>query len=583
MHIVSSICLATAIALSPSTPLVNGLVFPRRADPGEIASHEQIAPVQVPLYHLRKPSRFAPTLNPRYKTSLTASPTNGNSTVPGQTLQTSNTSETSNEYYSQNITFVDGMSYYLPVTIGEQELKLIIDTGSSDTWAVSPLFDCIAPDGKYPPALRGCGFGNEFNPLESPSFQYLNKTNGSFAVGYADGSYAKGVIGQDIVNISGILVNQTIGLANIVRWNGDEITSGILGLGYPGSIPSAPGHMPYDWLPKGGGSPRDPLAGSQVDIDFDCHAAYPSFIESIAAQGHNPLFSVNLMETRHDFGGHGGHPQGGGSISFGGIPHVNHLGLPFAKAKMNPRFNKSNCPSDIRQIGYEFEIDAVLDGDTIISTTKSIAKIDTGASVMAFPFWLYQEFWKRVYPTPPPGRAMGSGRAWRIMCNATMPDLAFDIGGVAIKLDRNQLIRAQVPDFMDEIPDSEEMCSMNIISNFWSDDILLGVPFLHGALAVYDLNNKEIRIAKKFSSDPFHIPVWSDKVSSAGLIDHPPPGGNTTDIPRKWPGYQTHTGTDPVISTSIRVISINGNEPKATPTPPATTLRMGLNYKLLGI
>ncbi|KAK6520801.1 hypothetical protein TWF506_001044 [Arthrobotrys conoides] len=579
MRMVSSFYLATAIILSPFPALVSGLIFPRRASLREIAFHEPIAPVQVPLYHLRKRSRFSPTLNPRYQTGPSNSHTNGTSTLLDKPLQTFNSSRTSTESVSQNVTFVNGLSYYLPVTIGGQELNLIIDTGSSDTWTVPPLFDCI-PIPVYgdpmPSASRACGFGPEFNQSESPSFQYLNTTNGSFAVGYADNSYAKGLVGQDIVNISGILVNQTIGLANIARWKGDNVTSGILGLGYPGSIPSAPGHRPYDWIPKPAGSIRNPLVKSDIDIDddidFDCHAAYPSFVESMAAQGHNPLFSVNLVETRSDFGGHGDRPQAGGTISFGGIPHVKHLGLPFAKAKMNPRFNESTCASDIRQIGYEFEIDAVLDGDTIIYGTKSTAKIDTGASVMAFPPWLYEEFLRRVYPAPLPYMTFISGRLWKISCNATMPDLGFDIGGVAIKLDRNQLIKKSVPDFDNAIPDSEEMCSMNIITNEWSDEVILGIPFLHGALAVYDLENKEIRIAKKFSSDPFHIPTWSDKVSSAGFVDHPPLGGNTTDMYKHWgeDQVQAHTGTEPITTTLIRVISTNSKE--STPTPALTTL-----------
>ncbi|RVD87792.1 uncharacterized protein DFL_002002 [Arthrobotrys flagrans] len=415
------------------------------------------------------------------------------------------------EYVTQNVTFVDGLIYCLPATIGEQEVNLIIDTGSSDTWTIQSDFDCID----------------------------LN------------------------------------GVANAAKWKGNGISSGIPGLGYPGSIPSAPGHQPYDWIPKigSGGRPRSSISIDESDIDFDCHDAYPSFIQSLAAQGYAPLFSINLEETRSDWDVHGDKPQEGGFIAFGGILHVKRLGLPFGKAKMNPRFNESTCASDIRQTGYEFEIDTVLDGDTVISNQKGIAQIDTGASVMVFPYRLYLEFWKRVYPLQSLEASVGTGGLWRIRCNATMPDLGSVIGGVVIKLDRNELIKAPIPALVGKAPASEEMCFMNVIANPWSEEVVLGVPFLHGAPAVYDLENNAVRIAKKSSSDPFHIPTRSDEALSAGLVGHPPPGGNTSNIDRNWGVYQTpYTGTQPVTikSTSIRVISVNGSLP--TPAPPITVI-----------
>ncbi|KAK6536882.1 hypothetical protein TWF281_001091 [Arthrobotrys megalospora] len=550
MRLISKFWLVAAIALPHFTPLVSGLVIPRRAHPREVALYEPIAPIQAPLYSYHKQAHRSSNLSIRDEVDGTIRKIN----------------ETSNNYIQQNVTFLDGVLYYLPAKIGDQQFDLIIDTGSSDTWVIESDYVCFTMDGKFSPN-RYCNFGPEFDHESSSSFQYLNQTNGSFAVVYADRSYAKGFVGQDILNVSGIAVNQTIGVASIARWQGDGLTSGILGLGYPGSIPSTPGHQPYDWVTKDGNGDvsRGPSLARQ-QLNFDCHDSYPSFIQSLAEQGHEPLFSISLLETRPDRGGvHGKRPwpPQGGFIAFGGIPYVPHLGLPFAKAKMNPDVNESTCASDVRQIGYGFDIDAITDGDEIIFAEKRSAKLDTGASAMVFPFWLFQQFWSRVDPMPS-FRDLKGG-LWKIKCNATMPDLGFVIGGVVIKVDRSQLIRAPVIDFMDEIEDMEEMCIMNIMTNLWSDEVILGIPFLQGVLAVYDLGNKEIRIAKKFSPDPSHIPVWMDKVSTK-LIDHPPPGAKTSSS--SWTFGNTSIGT--ATSTSINVLTASGDQSTSTTAASST-------------
>ncbi|KAK6503422.1 hypothetical protein TWF481_008441 [Arthrobotrys musiformis] len=571
MRMPRTIHLAAAIILSPLAAPVSCRIFPRRADPSEVATHEQIAPIQITLYQYRKPHRSSPILHRREGIDDTPDFANGTSTLLSQPLPSSNISSASNitPYLRQNVTFVGGMSYFVPATIGGQKVNLIIDTGSSDTWVVQDNYRCMASSFEPSPNWI-CAFGPPYAPTFSGSFRTLNKGENSFAVRYADSSFAKGFVGQDILNISGIAVKQTIGMVEEAKWHGDNFTSGILGLGYPGSIPSAPGHKPYDWITQNqDGGARSSVDGDDDDVfQFDCHDAYPSFVESLTQQGYNSLFSINLLETRKDWGGHGDKPDDGGFIAFGGIPQVKNIGLPFAKARINPQINASTCVSDIRQIGYAFEIDAVLDGREVIKNEKRLAKIDTGASAIVFPFWLYKLFTERMDP-PPTAQNAGSGGYWKTRCNATMPDLGFDIGGVVIKLDRNQLIRKPVPI---DIPDSDnqdlipnEWCYMNIIPNLWSDDLILGIPFLHGVVVVYDLENKEIRIAKKFSEDPFHIPDWSDAVSSAGLIDHPPLGASTTHS-RVENGITSATG--PVTSTSLHVVW--ADETRTTSAPSAT-------------
>ncbi|KAK6361285.1 hypothetical protein TWF730_005021 [Orbilia blumenaviensis] len=581
MRLIPFTSMAAAISLSPLALSTSSIIIPRKASPDEVAFHAQIAPFQAPLYRHQKSTPYSFTLTSRDGKDPRIYGMNKTSTLTDLPLSSANIPRIPNDSFRQNLTFINGQIYYLPVTIGEQVVNLTIDTGSSDTWVIKSGFECTSAApfntaNEYYSRRWDCAFGHEFDPDLSPSFQYINQANGSFMVIYADNTYAEGFIGRDTLNVSGIIVNQTIGVVNRARWGGDNATSGLLGLGYPGSIPSTPGHRPYDWITQaeneGDDDPRGPIpAETDQGTNFDCHDTYPPFIQSFVEGGYDPVFSVNLLETRNDVRGHGPKPQNGGFIAFGGIPYAEHLGLPFAKAKMNPDFNESTCPSDIKKIGYGFEIDAVTDGSEIIASGKHLAKIDTGSSVMIFPRWLSKAFWQRVDPVPwMPYPVLG--RRWQVWCNATLPDLGFVIGGVVIKLDRNQLIAEEVSEYGRKVPDSERMCKMNIITNFWTEELILGVPFLHGALVVYDLGKKEIRIAKKFAADPFHIPDWSDRQSSKKVMDHPPLGGKSTA------GYINRESTTSIIEGStlstvdiISAYSVSTASSRATATVPDIT------------
>jgi hypothetical protein len=56
-----------------------------------------------------------------------------------------------------------------------------------------------------------------------------------YASRYGDGEFLTGTVGFDTVTVAGLTVtNQEIGVVNKAAWSGDSITSGLLGLAYPG-------------------------------------------------------------------------------------------------------------------------------------------------------------------------------------------------------------------------------------------------------------------------------------------------------------------------------------------------------------
>ncbi|KAF9934626.1 hypothetical protein BGZ65_003653 [Modicella reniformis] len=91
--------------------------------------------------------------------------------------------------------------YFGPIQVGStgQTLKLLFDTGSSDIWF--PSTDCNTD---------ACMAHTRFDTQKSRTFKADSRT---WEIKYGDGSTASGILGSDMVNVGGIKLRQTIGLA----------------------------------------------------------------------------------------------------------------------------------------------------------------------------------------------------------------------------------------------------------------------------------------------------------------------------------------------------------------------------------
>lgn len=112
--------------------------------------------------------------------------------------------------------------YFMTVSIGtpSQELKLHIDTGSSDLWVNSGESSLCRSAGD------ACGGAGTYSANSSSTYQYVNS---DFNITYVDGTGAEGDYAADKVSFAGIsLQPQIFGI-------GYDSTSqeGVLGIGYP--------------------------------------------------------------------------------------------------------------------------------------------------------------------------------------------------------------------------------------------------------------------------------------------------------------------------------------------------------------
>lgn len=181
--------------------------------------------------------------------------------------------------------------YGINVTFGTQELTLVLDTGSSDTWAFSTATQCIDTAGDGGEGARGrddlCVFGPPFQGDLPLTFENMH-----FSTDYWGNQTVNGTFGLIDVTVGGLRVtNQTVGLAaNATRWHSHGPSSGVLGLAYAG------------------------LTKAFIDSDIGAdRVLYSPVISNMIDEGvMEGGFSLALNRP--------GSGENGGLIAFGGIP-----------------------------------------------------------------------------------------------------------------------------------------------------------------------------------------------------------------------------------------------------------------------
>lgn len=195
-------------------------------------------------------------------------------------------------YENITVTNAYGTSYACQVLWDGFPMYLIVDTGSSDTWAIRHDFSCIDYTGEILPQDM-CGFGpadpnpvSRYDPITPPQHMYVS---------YADGEQITGPMGYSDITVGNITVQkQQACLANTTYWFGNNFTSGLLGLAYPSITNAYVGSAI-------GSDPNDPK--NRVE--------YSPFFTSMITQGlvAAPLFSMAIDRNAST-----------GVLAWGGIP-----------------------------------------------------------------------------------------------------------------------------------------------------------------------------------------------------------------------------------------------------------------------
>lgn len=439
-----------------------------------------------------------------------------------------------------------GSTFLALINLGTQSFNVVIDSGSSDTWVSRSDFTCVDVTTGNPRPQSACAFGGTYS-RESIStstgntFKQLNNVN--FNVTYGDGEFLTGIFGTIDVTFAGIKTpNQQVALATVAGWNGDGISSGILGLAFPALTGAYAGSDPnvdrYCWS-----SPPSGSANGCNQVEFP-----PLLTNTFSQNLTSALFAVALSRDESRSGK-------GGYLSVGGVMDLKTVGVisgarfastPVRMLQGDGKYRYylvnvdgiltspvgSSIPQQKRVVkdyeddgngngsntGEEVEIQieeeelsdaggrgmggrlrrrdkAASSQKTTTSTRATSAStlpgtlslpiiIDTGTTISFLPRQLIERYLSMFSP---PGTYDPTTGFWFVNCNAQVPPLGVKIGGKAFWHNPKDLIKRydQSGRCISSVQESTGL-GINILGDVWLDSVLV----------VFDLRNPNKRMVR---------------------------------------------------------------------------------------
>lgn len=361
-----------------------------------------------------------------------------------------------------------GQVFLAPVTVGGQDLYVVVDTGSSDPWLAATNFTCVDYLTGNPETEDYCAFGTPYNPSASSTYSVL--ANENLNIGYADGEQLSGSMGFESFTMAGITVpNQPFGLVDYAGWYGDNYSSGLVGLAYA-SLTSA----------YSGTDPSQDQAGTQQFYN-------PLFVNMYTNEGVPSMFSLAIDRDTNN----------GGVLALGGIPDV-----PHSPVFVNTPIISVGVNATDGQIVYEF-FSIVVDGyafsasestqfnpynnnnalKTSLVENGTYAIVDSGTSLIYAP----DDVATAVAGLfDPPGTYDSLHGVWSVDCNAVAPVFGVGIAGKIFYVNALDMI----------LPYTVTECISGVQSNHGGLTVL-GDVWMKNVVAVFDIGAEQMRFAAR--------------------------------------------------------------------------------------
>ncbi|KAK1758609.1 aspartic peptidase domain-containing protein [Echria macrotheca] len=367
-------------------------------------------------------------------------------------------------YTQELVNNITGGGYFLDVSVGTppQPLTMLIDTGSSDAWVLSPQADLCTKASlqlKYQDSCAGT-----YNNNKSETYKLVQK--GGFTIRYLDGGVAKGDYISEDFSIAGTTIKdlQMGYVTQAVRG------TGILGIGYSANV-----------------------ASDEV---------YPNLIDQFAAQKLIGVkaYSLYLNDRR----------SSSGSILFGGIDADKFTGtlniLPVIKSSIQPNYTAFEVAFTAMGVKYSNGSSADINPSFFSSGTVP-AILDSGTTLSYFPSQLAGQVFHQLGAVTDD---VETGLTF-IDCKylTQEPDLVFSFtfNGTTIEVPVSELVLDTLGPYQHLLPSSipyDRTCMFGIQSTAGFDSskvkdssfALLGDTFLRSAYVVYDLEHNQIGMAQ---------------------------------------------------------------------------------------
>ncbi|KAK3378147.1 aspartic peptidase domain-containing protein [Podospora didyma] len=346
------------------------------------------------------------------------------------------------------------VEYLIDVKLGNTTFSLIIDTGSSDTWLVKEGFQCLNA------ALQTVSFVNcNFGPVFKGNFSGGQIPGQHFNISYGSGNgpFLNGQMGYSDLTLAGVTIpKQQIALATVGSWNGDGISSGILGLGLPGLTEAFKGNQPAE-------------DGLQNLVN------YSPVVTTVSSQVGNGIFSLGLSRNAST-----------SFLALGGVPTFvkvgNYASTPIEK--MSKQFGGSDY------FFYTMTAEQLLWKNRTQSGQQQPLKVivDSGTTLNLLPYNITRAVNAQYSP---PAIYIPQQGGWFVPCNAVPPSFGVQIAGQVFWAETSSMILQQVRD------PNTNYCATGF-GTVEGEPWILGDVFFQGLVAVFDTGpSMEMRFAKR--------------------------------------------------------------------------------------
>ncbi|KAG9239992.1 aspartic peptidase domain-containing protein [Calycina marina] len=354
------------------------------------------------------------------------------------------------------VSLFEGEEFATNITFGSQTFEVIVDTGSSDTWVVETGFACVDIETEAPLTEADCYFGPTFTPKN-----FSQIANENFNITYGDGEFLSGVLGYEQVTLAGITVTQEVAVVNYAAWEGDEETSGLVGLAYPALTSAYSG--------------SDPHNDTVQDV-------YNGIITTMIKDGaiEAPLFSLAILR---DVSGPSGY------LALGGLPPVDFVQEFATTPILVTTIDGYPQTYDF----YTIEVDGMtLNGNTLNGAATPKYIVDSGTTLNYLPTSISDAINKAFIP---PAVYEDDEGAYIVDCKAKAPTFGITIGGTTFYTNPLDMILLAGTD-----DDGNDVC-ISGIDDGGNDDVkdvfILGDTFQKNVVVVFDVGAAELHFAAR--------------------------------------------------------------------------------------
>ncbi|KAK4085017.1 uncharacterized protein Triagg1_7 [Trichoderma aggressivum f. europaeum] len=351
------------------------------------------------------------------------------------------------------------------VTLGNQTMRLIFDTGSSDLWVAGENYQCLSSNLTVQ-SNTVCNFTNPFKGTYSGGEirdQHLD-------VRYGGGQIVIGSLGYESVSVAGLtLPDLEISIADSINFQAQGQVDGLLGLSYPQITSAFAGAF----------------AGNETVITSDTPNAtlpYNNFLTNIFRKNLTaPLFSIAMERGS------------GGTFAIGGLPSVpitpNFVSTPILIADIGT--------TGVPGLRSNFSYYTIVAENYVVSGSKGNDSKTPGAGIFTivdsgtFLTMLSPTITKPLYegfreaPVSPP-EALGN---FLVPCNATAPEFGIEIADQTFYMAPEDLILQDMR--------LDDMCLLGVQPTTGTRPSIIGATWLHSVLAVFDVGASQMRFAPR--------------------------------------------------------------------------------------